>query len=147
MTSRKHSQAPRGRIVRPTIFEVNQAFELIDQMVDQLIAGELEYASNNGVDVPVFRTQSGVVPMIQPLEAWIAVWQRFADGFGFELDQSALTTLINKLSSNEILRLSDVAKVQLCVMQQRAIYRQLDVYRIRSYAVTEQIAIQLEQAA
>ncbi|QZA80266.1 hypothetical protein [Deefgea piscis] len=146
MTSRKPN-ALRGRIVRPTIFEVNQAFDLIDQMVDQLIAGELEYASDNGVDVPVFRTKSGAEPMIPPLEGWIAVWQRFADGFGFELDQTALTTLINKLSSNEILRLSEVASVQLCVMQQRAIYRQLDVYRIRSYAVTEQIAIQLEQAA
>lgn len=148
-------KTPFQKVNRPTLVEVQQAFELIDQMFTDLLTGEVLVAIVGQVEQVVFRTTAGdYLPSLPALEGWISCWSRFAEGFGFMLDQTPLRELVQQLYAIEddydrahLLDKELVYAATQVIAKQRAIYRRLDVYKVRELSRQEVAAIQTEEQA
>ncbi len=148
-------KAPFKKTTTPTLIEVRQAFELIDQLFTDLLTGEVLVAIVGQLEQVVFRTAEGdYLPTLPALEGWISCWARFADGFGFTLDQTPLRDLVSQLYAIEddyerahLLEKDLVYAATQVIAKQRALYRRLDVYKIRELSQQEVAAIQAEEQA
>ncbi|QBC44432.1 hypothetical protein [Iodobacter fluviatilis] len=139
----------RKKVLTPTIFEVRSAFLLIDQMFDDLRTGQLEFASiEGGPEYAVFRDKhDDRLPIVPALDGWINCWERLGKDMHFSIDQQPLRVLMQVLDIPDAYLTSEqIAAASAVVENQRRMYRTLDVYKVRSTAVTEQTAILLEKA-
>ena len=144
---RKHAKRKPIRIAKltPTIFEVREAFNPLDRMIEALEAGEMSVATIDGKEQVYFTIDTGdQYPIIRAISGWISCWDRFTRVFGLTIDQNPLRVIVRKLESDVLLSIADVAAAKQCIEAQRQAYRKLDVYKIRDAANTEQIAIALE---
>jgi hypothetical protein len=141
--------ARRKKVLTPSILEVRSAFLLIDQMFDDLRTGQLEFASIDGApEYAVFRDKhDDRLPIVPALDGWISCWERLGKDMHFSIDQQPLRVLMQVLDSPDAyLSSQQIAAASAVVENQRRMYRTLDVYKVRAASLTEQIAIQLEEA-
>lgn len=138
----------------PSLVDVRQAFEMIDQLMLDLATGEVLFANVEGFDQVVFRTTEGdYLPSLMALRGWVSCWERFKTSFGFALNQQALLVLIDLLDAIEVdynnaqpITAYQVQAATDVIDNQRAIYRRLDVYKIREVSQQEIEAIKQEDA-
>lgn len=131
---------------RPPLFEVYAAFRPIYSLLDQLKTGYVDVAIINGRESAYFvDPESGDRQPAAPcLRVWINFFERLLSRNKLSLDLWPLRKLCNKLDYGVMLTTAEVAEAGDLVGKLRVVYRNSPIRVIADCALTEQVAIRLE---
>ncbi|AXK39646.1 hypothetical protein [Crenobacter cavernae] len=142
----KPAMPPRRRYTgpnRPTLAEVHQVFAPIDWMFDEMRQGEVSEMSGVAAMRDVERNWYQIGPA---LAGWIDCWQRLDRRFSLGLDLTPLCELGRKLDDGELMTMAEIDAAYAVINRCRELYRQMDVYEVKTVVRTTEIVIALEEA-
>lgn len=126
----------------PSIFDMKNAFDPIDQLLESLYQGEIDVEDS----VPVMRDWDGWCEISPAIHGWTDCWERISQRMGKPVhDLAFMRRLANRLASGILLDISDIDRAKAIVNRCRALYFACPLWIRKSAVQDEMIAIAMDE--